>query len=888
MISRLDSDSDHDKMSAQQELAISSSGKKNALIDVLENWKKSILESSQKLPLKSNSDLREDAKTFFRCFSMSRKVDAGSGVVLETRPAQEEALGRLLQELGGAFTADHPRRLRALYVLLGAIEGCNDIAISDSSLVLIGNFLSVHCGPILDDEYEEDYDSMIRDVSVQALTALVETPTASSSETDVAQSLQSRVNFAIKGVERRCAAPELVIDQGGMEISSYGFDDGGNMHQDIRGGLSTLPRSKRSLCFDLLRSAVSGVSKVNDQIQSSSLQLQQQESALLAIVQQHFIDFTSFVTRCIPGESDPRCLMQLLELLHATQTCFHGWFATADTSRTVFPIEDVFDSVAPYYPIQFTPPPNNVHGITRDGLHTELISVLTCTKMDAPAREYQKPTMLGCSLGLFLEQLVPPSDEESPGALEKLEALECLSGLLFPTRNSGGGSTSECGNLEPELVGKLSTALRKTHDEASMAVGQSGSKREEEKLLADTCRSFVSKIASELEKSPNPGLWEAFVAHPLDNERKKIESSPSYSNTSIAYAACLAASGGPKTLRTCLSKVLQPLLDFVTDNWQNDSEDVFSAVRGIGAFLSSTQVSLVKMKKEGVELSPHPLEPYSSTACYILLKMLESDDPPLSWSMLTATTQAFEWLLVTSTEEQLQCDEIKSRVIMFLLRLLDNVIIQGQQTENKEEYSTYLIASSRVLGKLLGIAMDNAGLGVNDCLSKSILFSKEVEECVSTKIFPALLDCDTSGDADIERDRFKLGVLATASSSNSKLAKTVVLECVERLNTSLKSDMTSSTTLKGLNSLSYIVRNCEGNNVIMAFHENPVVDKILDTLSRRLAAAHTRESISQIALPPTIKEKEALDSKVRIPRDSAFAIKFISTIDTINFSFILD
>jgi hypothetical protein len=839
---------------------------KSALTDVLDHWKKSVLDVSQSPPLKSNGDLEEDAKTFFRYLSRNTKVDTGFGRVLTTRSANEEALGRLIQEFGAAFTASHPERLRALHVLLGALKGSSETDMSNSCVTLLGDFLSSHCGPIVDDEYEEDYDSLIRDVSVQALIALVETQTSAATEMDFAAALEIRVDYAKKGVVRRCAAPEYDV----AHVHGYGLDDGGNVQQDFRGGLSTLPRSKRSLCFDLLRSAVRGVSKVEVQIQSLSLQRDDQDATLRQGIQTHFIDFAIFVTRCIVGESDPRCLKQLLELIHAIQDAFHGWFATADSSRSVFPIEDVFESVAPYYPIQFTPPPNNVHGITREGLHSELISVLTCTKMDGPARKFHRPTMLSCSLGLFLEQLVPPPDEESVGIIEKLEALECLSGLLFPAKGEGhDGIESECGYLTPESVGKLSSVLRATHDEASTAVGQSGNKRDEEKLLADACRTLVSKIAFHLEKSSSPGLWESFVGEPLDKEVKKIQSSPSYSKTSVAYAACLAASGGPRTLRACLDKALRPLLDFLSNNWEDQSDDTFSAVRGMAAFFSSTQVALAKSQNEGVELTPHPMEPYAATSCDLLLRMLEKKDPSQSWSMRTATTLALEYLLVCATESQLQSNAIASRVVDFLLRLRDFLNFQGQQIDSDDEYLTCVEASSRFLGMILGIAMDTPGPGVgdkNEIWTKSILCSSDIRECVQTKIYPSLLNSEVDGNVGSQEDRFKLNVLATACSANSKLAKTIVLQCLEELHTSLKTDLTSSLALGQLNMLSYVIRNSDGSNVIIAVHESPVLDDILDTLSNSLTldtAGWMRESISQIALPQTNQEKLKLVSKVR-------------------------
>lgn len=66
------------------------------------------------------------------------------------------------------------------------------------------------------------------------------------------------------------------------------------------------------------------------------------------------VQYASFAARCLHGESDPRCLMQLLQLLHALLVAWLPFMKR----KPSFPVKDVFDAVAPYYPIQFTPPPN--------------------------------------------------------------------------------------------------------------------------------------------------------------------------------------------------------------------------------------------------------------------------------------------------------------------------------------------------------------------------------------------------------------------------------------------------------------------------------------------------------------------------------------------------
>jgi hypothetical protein len=835
---------------------------------------------------KTNTDLRHESRICFQKIS-----------------AHEEALAELIRGLGPAFTSKNlPIRLRGMYVLLGAIEGCccsdnsnnnnGDVnTISNSCLVLLGNFLSLQCGPIVDDEYEEDYDSMIRDISIQCLSALVGTGTTpqnnSSSMSDndnaAAEAVEIRVDFAKKSVERRCAGDEDDMDDDEM--------DGGANFKDIRGGLSTLPRSKRSLCFTLLRHAVIGVSKVSKSTSTASLQQNKKEhQSIISSIQRHFIQFADFIARCIPGESDPRCLMQLLELIHATQVAFYEWFTSnvVENSTQVFPNEDFFDAVAPYYPIQFTPPPNNIHGITREGLHSELISVLTFTKMDGASRQYHKPTMLGCSINLFLDQLLPgQADEENISTLEKLECMECISSLLFPEDQK---ETNECVNLTIDEARNLSTALIATHEEASVNVSHGGGDiSDQNKVLAETCRNFASRVARELEKSNKNehALWKTFVSESLDKEGKKLKLTPAYAKTSIAYEASLAASGGPRTLRICLTKGLGPLIEFLAGGL-GDADNTLAAIHGTAAFFSSSQVALSKLKKEGVAIAPHPLEAYAMKACNLMLNIIETEDQSSdSLSHKSAALSCLECLFLSCTEKDLESDELKVRICNFLQSLLRNVVTTvNESSEDQEDFVKYQFTSGKVLGRIVGVSLSiRDDEDPNDVLAQTVLMSEKVQHCIQTTIFPELKAAAFVSAVGNDGDRYDRLALTTACSSSAKLASAVVAAHLEALLDALKENLSSSSTQASLEALSSILRSCVGDNVIRAFHESDVVDDIIDTLCRDLkkgASPQLRASISQIALPAATNENEVIiASKVRIlihTIDRMYSEKIISLV----------
>eukprot|EP00624_Nannochloropsis_granulata_P006466 evm.model.NODE_48418_length_9585_cov_11.622327.3 len=71
-------------------------------------------------------------------------------------------------------------------------------------------------------------------------------------------------------------------------------------------------------------------------------------------------DFIRGLIDCGEGEKDPRCLILFLKVISRAQSSFPE---AADAL-----IEAVFDVTACYFPITFTPPPNDPYGITPDML----------------------------------------------------------------------------------------------------------------------------------------------------------------------------------------------------------------------------------------------------------------------------------------------------------------------------------------------------------------------------------------------------------------------------------------------------------------------------------------------------------------------------------------
>lgn len=85
-------------------------------------------------------------------------------------------------------------------------------------------------------------------------------------------------------------------------------------------------------------------------------------------------DFVFGYIQIIDGEKDPRCLMLVFTTTPIVARSF-------DVTRFA---EDLFDVTSCYFPITFTPPPNDPHGITKEGLIEGLRESMASNVLFAP------------------------------------------------------------------------------------------------------------------------------------------------------------------------------------------------------------------------------------------------------------------------------------------------------------------------------------------------------------------------------------------------------------------------------------------------------------------------------------------------------------------------
>ena len=782
------------------------------------SWLKSALSAGDSNLEKD--ELRKDAKQVFCSIAASASLAAD---------IREASLAKLLKYLGPGLTEKLTSRICSLSIILGAIEGLQGAELSLGTANLLASFFLEQCAPLDDHSvnFGEDYVEQIRDLSLGCLSNLMKCKLGTTANpTESISAIKLLCTTSRQAVERRCA-----LSDDDEDYQSFGLTGMGAM----AGGLSNLPRSRRSLCFELLQSAVDGV----DRIVAESSDLQ--HSGLPSRLATELPSFVTFVCSCLQGESDPRCLMQLLVLFRKIQVAFESIFKAGKLSS--FPITTMFDAVAPYYPINFTPPPHDNHGITQMGLKDALMSVLSGFGYDGLATR-RGDTMVNLSVGIVLERLVPLEGGDDTNLAsstdEKQEAVDDISLLLF----SHGESMVD--GLVKESVSLLSKALVCTHHEAAIAVSRGGSCKKENKLVADTCRSLVAKIAFQVEG--NKSLWNIFVRDAVVGMATKLDSNSMEGRTAVAYLASLATSGAPQTLRFVLDKSLEKCIRKMKES-MNDEESLTLAAYGIGAFFSACNVAVERAKKRGVLFHPHPTEKFCSSALLVLSEILL--DKEKSEPLKTAALIALESLLGACPSEYF--DESQKETLCQVLT--DMAAGIAEATEAADFSQDYIMASAKTLGALIGGAF--VPVDEEEPLSNKVVVSQQIQDLLKAKLMANLLSRSTQFVSNRTQQRYDRIALARACSSNDTAAASILEALLSSLKQSMKLHSLGDQSVEHLMAINAVIRE-SGPGAQRAFHSSQTVFDIIDklcSLDPRITGDENKAmDMTALNLPPTETE----------------------------------
>ena len=816
----------------------------------------------------SLSELRGEASSHFKALSeastsMSLATTVQQDVLAASFATANGSLASLLKALGPAFSSSNINKIRALHYLAGAIEGSTKLThgIRTALAQLIveickpdeggGNCMTedfVDGGEGLSpEEVTAKLEAMerqrietssndettpfddVRDAAMATLEALLESnldvfPTQLSSHSSgkprnealavIYESIQLRADVAVRCLSNRCASPNE--DKDGTWSSNAG--DGyhpEHYNPNIEDGLSQLPRVKRSLCFELLEGALRGLH--GDILKWNKLTLQKQpknddcfesipDSALNSL-----IAYASTSASCLHGETDPRCLLQLLLHLNRVQQVMLPFFGKSDsrTEASSFPSVTIFDSVAPYYPISFTPPKNDPHGITREKLQAALLAVL-CEKNavhESNASMLDGETMVSLSARMFMERLEPsddmdhepPSDGVQSEADDKIDAVNDLASLLLPVDET---NFSNLGLLDSSLLRELSFSLARVHEKAVHSTSNELARRTRNlgSAISLCLDQRSTKSTCNFDRAPR---FEAFVSDLIGHLSPVLGTAPQgmHGRASTAYMSTLAAEGGLTTLngviQACYPRLLGVSASTKTDSQSSrDDEKVAAAMRGIAALMSSCRVALKKWEDRngGAKVHPHPLESFSSETIRII--SFVAIQTKSSASLKIASIGALESFVTAVDTNALESDDL-DLLSETLSSTFDSVLGYNEHEENDLR-----TASARVISGVIAIGFDED----KDNKSLGVLASSFLPQVIQSATKPSQ-----------QRPRFDWIILSGACANGPETASRRIVS--QLLTLAVDSLDTSGVTVLKL--LAYLVR-----------HSGPTLGEILHCRSQ--------------------------------------------------------
>jgi Dos2-interacting transcription regulator of RNA-Pol-II len=658
----------------------------------------------------------------------------------------ESTMAALIHSLKPCF--DSRKSLATVYFalscLVGSVQGCVEntassqtISILSISLVkLLSTFFLSFAAPfdpksnldtdvdLIDKDILNVYDiEEIRDLAIRGLISLLTVKCTTSPSQSIASNenttylkvhetanelIQMHLSLACRGVNSRCVL-ELTtacvdnatnLDDHGLEYT--------NPPPIVEAGLSMLPRVRRSICFNLLQVAVDSTKSLKWALIS--------QNVIKSATRDSIFDFIAFVTKCLRGESDPRCLLQLLQLINSSLGTFHPLLNSNrenNYSNNILIISNVFAAVSPYYPIQFNPPPNDVHGITRTALRESIVRVLSCSLYDIPPHEDCLDNMSSLTCRLILDCLYPPEDDESISFKEQIELLEDLQIFLFVPFGEGNTGTN-LEKLDLKHLEIISEGLLNVFEKASfgdfakgkdVTLGGVIKTDASAKNLADLCRTLVGEIANKTEHMASADKWHVFVENPA--RKLSAQLATSVGRVPIAYLACLASCGGFRTLNLCLDSGIPPLLKYLRDlKYSTDTDFVTMSSLGLGAFFSSCRVAIEKAISEGVYWQPHPLERFCNESLDIILEYLlppKHSSNPMLWTtdVQVAAMRALESILLVFPLHMVTANQTMQ--LLDLFRLLSPTLLNAVNFSLEEP--AVLTAHSQALGTFLGLSL---------------------------------------------------------------------------------------------------------------------------------------------------------------------------------------
>ena len=714
-----------------------------------------------------------------------------------------QQLSLLIQKLQPLFVANNSNNDKlysgAIHILNGCLQSIANSAMDVGNAIMdnefqttLANFLLLCCSY-----------TTIQDISMKCLATLMSCRVRDGATTS---SIIQRLNFAKLGVEHY--------------ISTTTTSD----EEEFDLKMTRLIRVQRSNCIALLQTTLNG----------ATLDIPSVPNLASKDLQQSMVEYTNFICSCLCDETDPRCLLDFFRLVTSCQRIFQS------SCWNSFPAATVLDAVAPYYPIRFTPPSNDPHGITRTDLRTALKSILcfptaTITKPNEN-NEYQEENdqnnnMPALAFSLFMEQLsvdeAEDEEEERSNVLLVMEAFDDLKSVVFHAHSTTPLLTLSAIMTET-MVEELSNGLFLLFSHYMKTPNKDPYSNKEHPVVQE-CLGFASDVSNVI--AQDSVLWNAFTSN-LSTAITKITTTPEAmeSKVSVIYACSIISTSSGNLSSTFMDQFLFPLVEIVqTYSMQivhvsspanEQDERVVASLYAISAFLSAYG------KKDTTDNDCFLFaQDYQGNFQRILLDLCKR-------TVRSSAVSALECLVLCSSPTNSNTTITFSflcETLQFLVDCVDKTTTANNVTSNASNDNAWGTSCAHAVGSIMGsiyAALEEEpsltmSVAKNN-LQKAILLLRSNKKddfpsfCASIDaVLNILLQsvCSTASN----NTRYDWMALSRASIWSQHLANTAV----KRLISDILSDLASKTSLSSsaaAEALGHLARN--GNDHIIASWRN--------------------------------------------------------------------
>ena len=518
-------------------------------------------------------------------------------------------------------------------------------------------------------------------------------------------------------------------------------------------GISSLMRAGRSACFSLLTSTIEIAPDIihdepNEEIFKDS------NKGLMK-------GYVSFCASCLDGEKDPRCLLAALRLLSLCINLFPS---------ELICFEDLFEYACVYYPISFTPPPNDPYKITKDDLRDNLFNVICDSRIPATS-----------IISLFRSHLEAQDDLEEDFRNDDicLNKFDVLTDLMnwFNQRSNNDGFNETLVELSTELE-ELARTLIQIHHWVFRTAPTELMNASEEKtnppiLLADKILQTASTISAISEKNHN--IWSKFCEASIISLSSSVSDAPESirGRSALSFLVSLAKSG-TSAHRLCVKEATPQLINIIrsaTSLHKNqnqsmiDNERLVAVLHALGSLMRVDNDSIVNFHPDPLVQCSNEVLPLLVTIAFEFIDDSSTNDSYKLFESSAASVYALSSIISMNTLEESETKRIINMVI-------DNICPGKQLSVSHTVARKEIFYASCV--EFLGFVFSSTRR--KNTIDLSCTLSTLINSSIS------------SSDLVDDRKRFDILALVKISRHNQGLSKMIILVLVETLIERIKSN----------------------------------------------------------------------------------------------------